>query len=481
MNKSNYLGGYVTMDLISIVSGLLPYVKYSIFIIIILMIGYFIYRKFYQGKYPIRLSKFVFITLLICWFIVVFGITTLSRGAKYTEQINFSLFTSYVNAWNKWSLTEFQLIIFNMLMFVPLGVLLPLIHHKNKSFWRVLVISITFTSCIEISQLITGKGIFELDDLLHNTIGSLAGYFIVMVFILWTEQRKLTYIPIVKAISIPLVFITLFGVANVVYNAQEFGNLPFKPAQKQNMEHIQMQLETELSNKSPKACVYYNKDVNDIKKGKLIAQSIAKQFNLKQQGGIRIDGDNRIFTFQDDEGNAYYLTYFMSNGSWSVSLDNINDGPLKVDIEEQKQLLENWLKNEGLLPNNAIYQQQDERTIRWDLAEPENLQSTCEDFSKGLVMISLFNQQVPDILFDISDNVMVAKKQLISQQQAYNVLVNGEFSTYKLLQKGDTLTITNIRLTYTYDTKGYYQPVYVFTCIVNDPDYSIEVLISAIQ
>ena len=61
-------------------------------------------------------------------------------------------------------------------------------------------------------------------------------------------------------------FITLFGVANVVYNAQEFGNLPFIPAQKQNMEHIQMQLETELSNKSPNACVYYNKDVNDIKR-----------------------------------------------------------------------------------------------------------------------------------------------------------------------------------------------------------------------
>lgn len=481
MNKSNHLGGYVIMDLISIVFGLLPYVKYSIFIIAILMIGYFIYRKFYQRKYPIRFSKFVFITLLICWFIVVLGITTLSRGARYTGQINFDLFTSYINAWNAWSLTEFQLIIFNMLMFVPLGVLLPLIHLKNKSFWRVLVISIAFTACIEMSQLITGKGIFELDDLLHNTIGSLAGYFIVMVFILWNEQRKLTFIPIVKAISIPLVFIALFGVANGVYNAQEFGNLPFKPAQKQNMEHIKMELETELSNKSLNACVYYNKDVNDVKKGNLIAQSIAKQFNLQQQGGMRIDGDNRIFTFQDDEGNAYYLTYFMSNGSWSVSLDNINDAPSKVDIKQQKQLLENWLKNEGLLPNNAIYQQQDERTIRWDLAEPENLQSTCEDFSKGLVMISFFNPPVPDILFDISDNEMVAKKQLISQQQAYNALVNGEFSTYQPLQKGDTLTIKNVRLTYTYDTKGYYQPVYVFTCNVNDQDYLIEVLISAIQ
>ena len=469
------------MDLISIVSGLLPYMKYSIFVIFILMIGYFFYRKFYQERYPISLSKFVFITLLICWFIVVFGITTLSRGANYTGSFNLSLFSGYVNAWNKWSLNEFQLIIFNMLMFVPLGVLLPLIHHKNKSFWRVLVISIIFTSCIEVFQVVSGKGIFELDDLLHNTLGSLAGYYFIMVFILWTEQRKLKLVPIVKAISLPLVFITLFGAAYVVYNAQEFGNLPFQPAQKQNMEQIRMQLETELSGKLPNACVYYNKDVNDKKKGKLIAKSIAQQFNFKQQGGIRIDGDNRIFMFQDDEGSAYYLTYFMSDGSWSLSFDNINNDPLKVDIKQQKQLLENWLKNEGLLPNNAIYQQQDERTIRWDLAEPENLQSTCEDFSKGLVLIRIFNQQVPDILFQISDNEMVTKKQLISQQQAYEVLVNGEFSTYEPLQKGDTLTITEVRLTYTYDTKGYYQPVYVFTISVNDSDFPIEVLVPAIQ
>lgn len=470
------------MDIISIASGLLPYVKYSVFVIIILMIGYFVYRKFYQERYPIGLSKFVIITLLICWFIVVLGITTLSRGANFTGNINLSLFTSYVNAWNKWSLTEFQLIIFNMLMFVPLGVLLPLIHHKNKSFRRVLVISIIVTSCIEIFQLISGKGIFELDDLLHNTIGSLAGYFFMMVFILWAEQRKLKFVPIVKAISIPLVFIAFFGAANVVYNEQEFGNLPFKPAQKQNMEQIDLQLQTKLSNKSLDACVYYNKDVKDEKKGKLITKSLVKQFNLKPQGGMRIDGENRVFMFQDDEGSAYYLTYYMSDGTWSLSADNINEDPLKVDIEQQKQLLENWLKNEDLFPNNATYQQQDERTIRWDLAETENLQSTCEDFSKGMVIITLSNQQAPDwIMYVISDNEMVEKKQIISQQQAYEELVNGEFSLYEPLQKADTLTIKDVRLTYTYDTKGYYQPVYEFSSIVNDSDSEIKVLIPAIQ
>lgn len=62
------------------------------------------------------------------------------------------------------------------------------------------------------------------------------------------------------------------------------------------------------------------------------------------------------------------------------------------------------------MPINAVYQQQDERTIRWDLAEAENLQTACEDFSQGLIMATLSSQQTPDsIFYMIDDNEMVAK------------------------------------------------------------------------
>ncbi len=470
------------MDLLSIVSGLLPYIKYSIFIFIILIIGYFIFKSFLREKHTIRTSKFVLIILLICWGIVVLGITTLNRPAMFTGQFNPSLLSSYVSSWNKWSVPEFQLIIFNMLMFVPLGVLLPLIHKKNKSFSRVLVISIVFTLCIEIFQFASGKGIFEFDDLLHNTIGSIAGYFFVMAIILSIEQRKLKFAPYVKAITIPIFFVVLFGVANVVYNAQEFGNLPFEPSQKQKMDQIHVELETKLSNKSSNACVYYNSDVKNMEKLKSISQAIAQQFDLQQQGGIRREGENRQLKLIDDEGLVYYLTYFMSNGSWSFSSENYSGQPPKVNIEQQKLVIENWLDNEGLLPSNAIYQQQDERTIRWDLAEAVNLQTVCEDFSQGFLVITLFDRQIPDdIIYDVSDNEVVGKEKIISQQEAYEALTNGEFSIFNPLQKGDTLTITDVQLGYTYDTKGYYQPIYVFTGSVNNPDSTVEISIPAIQ
>lgn len=469
------------MDLLSIVSGLLPYVKYAIFIFIILIIGYFLFNKFFDKKHSIGLPKFIFIVLLICWVTIVFGITTLSRPAMFTGQFNPSLFSSYVNAWNKWSTPELQLIIFNMLMFVPLGVLLPLIQKKNKSFLRVFVISIAFTFSVEMFQFITGKGIFEFDDLLHNTIGSLAGYFIVMAILISIEQRKLKLAPIVKAFAIPLCFVMLFGIANAVYNAQEFGNLPFKPAKKQSMEQIDVQLETQLSTKTSNACIYYNSNVNDMRNLKSISEVLAQRFDF-DQGSIRMEGENRQLQLTNDEGDIYYLTYFMSNGSWSLWSDVYREEIPKVDIEQQKQSIENWLENEGLFPSNATYEQQDDRTIRWDLAEPVNLQSTCDDFSRGLIIVELSDKQTPDgITYDVSNNKMVEEKEIISQQEAYEALLSGEFNLFNPLQKEDTLTITDIQLDYTYDTKGYYQPVYVFTGAVNAPDSTVEILIPAIK
>ncbi|KGR84412.1 VanZ family protein [Lysinibacillus odysseyi] len=470
------------MDLISVVSGLLPYVKYSVVILIILFVGYFVYRKFFYKQYPIRLSTFVCITLLICWAVVVVGITTLSRPANFTGQVNISLFSGYINAWNKWSLFELQLIIFNMVMFMPLGALLPLLHKKNRLFWRVLVLSLVVTLSLEVFQLLSGKGIFELDDLLHNTVGSLAGYFFMMGIIEVIKQRKLKLAPVVRAIAIPLSFAVLFGIAAIVYEVQEFGNMPFKPAQKQSMEQVHVQLETTLFDQKAGACIYYNEDIRNKKVIKDIAHSIAKQFQLQQVGGLRRESENLSFAFVDAEGTNYSLSYSITNGTWDWYTDHLDENPSPADIKQQRQLIEDWLKKESLLPSEAIYQQQDERTIRWDLAKPENRQTACEDFSEGMIIATLSHQQKPESLFYmISNNEMVAKEPIISQKDAYEALVNGEFSLFNPLQKGDTLTITDVQLTYAYDTKGYYRPVYEFTGSVNDPDFVVAITIDAMQ
>lgn len=63
----------------------------------------------------------------------------------------------------------------NLLMLFPLGFLLPIISNRFKSVALTTLAGFTFSFLIESIQYYTGRGMLESDDLIHNTIGALAG------------------------------------------------------------------------------------------------------------------------------------------------------------------------------------------------------------------------------------------------------------------------------------------------------------------
>ena len=64
----------------------------------------------------------------------------------------------------------------NLLVFFPVGMLIPLWRTKKTGFIRILIYTFLFTLCIESLQLVTRVGVFDVDDLLMNTLGGLAGW-----------------------------------------------------------------------------------------------------------------------------------------------------------------------------------------------------------------------------------------------------------------------------------------------------------------
>jgi len=66
----------------------------------------------------------------------------------------------------------------NIVGFMPLGVLLPALFLTFRSFWRVTFIIFCISLTFETTQLLTGLGSFDEDDIILNTTGGIAGYLV---------------------------------------------------------------------------------------------------------------------------------------------------------------------------------------------------------------------------------------------------------------------------------------------------------------
>lgn len=64
----------------------------------------------------------------------------------------------------------------NLLVFYPLGFLIPIWREKKTGVIRILIYSFVFSLGIETLQLVTRVGVFDVDDLLLNTVGGLLGF-----------------------------------------------------------------------------------------------------------------------------------------------------------------------------------------------------------------------------------------------------------------------------------------------------------------
>ena len=92
-------------------------------------------------------------------------------GMKLQEEINLIPFRDGI------SLS----MILNVVMFMPLGFLLPLLWKEYQSLVRTAIIGFCFSCGIEFCQLFDRR-VSDVDDLLMNTLGAILGWLIWIVF-----------------------------------------------------------------------------------------------------------------------------------------------------------------------------------------------------------------------------------------------------------------------------------------------------------
>ena len=70
----------------------------------------------------------------------------------------------------------------NTAMFIPSGIILPIVYRKLNSFGKIIAAGALISLCIEFLQLPFASRASDIDDLILNTLGVAAGYGIYMIF-----------------------------------------------------------------------------------------------------------------------------------------------------------------------------------------------------------------------------------------------------------------------------------------------------------
>lgn len=96
---------------------------------------------------------------------------------------NFTLFKTikmYIRYWGK--LNSFENLVGNVVSFIPLGFLLPFLQEESRHFWVLFLNAFILVCAIEVFQLVTAFGAFDVDDILLNCIGAMTGYLMFAFF-----------------------------------------------------------------------------------------------------------------------------------------------------------------------------------------------------------------------------------------------------------------------------------------------------------
>ena len=120
----------------------------------------------------------------------VAGVTLYNRTPSGTHNINLDLFWSYRAYLTSGSRIRLVEIVCNIIMFIPFGILIPMLFSWTRNFFVFMVYNAAFTVFIESAQYYTTRGLFELDDIFNNALGGMIGFFIFYIIYKFIDVLK---------------------------------------------------------------------------------------------------------------------------------------------------------------------------------------------------------------------------------------------------------------------------------------------------
>ena len=160
------MGEYIIRDVMA-VFRYLPY-GLVVGIVVAILLGAINDRRVRRNKKPISVAA---VTSFFMYTAIILLITFFSRESGSRRGVDLELFSTWgINARNNAYVVE------NVLLFIPYGFVCAWAIRAARKFWVCAGLGLFSSIAIECLQLATGRGFFQIDDILTNLMGAVIGY-----------------------------------------------------------------------------------------------------------------------------------------------------------------------------------------------------------------------------------------------------------------------------------------------------------------
>lgn len=78
----------------------------------------------------------------------------------------------------------------NVVAFMPFGALIRWVVDRKMHWYQAVGYTFLFSLCVELLQLVAKVGVFDVDDLILNTLGGLAGFWCYYILLLMNRRKE---------------------------------------------------------------------------------------------------------------------------------------------------------------------------------------------------------------------------------------------------------------------------------------------------
>jgi glycopeptide antibiotics resistance protein len=139
-----------------------------------------------------RICFMVYMAFLVYFLLLSDGFGRIAGYSGY--RYNLTPFQEIMRFVRYRSYIDFSSVLINLLgnvvAFMPFGALIRWVINRRTRWYQAVIYTFLFSLCVELLQLVAKVGVFDVDDLILNTLGGLLGFWVYYVLLLVNRRSE---------------------------------------------------------------------------------------------------------------------------------------------------------------------------------------------------------------------------------------------------------------------------------------------------